>query len=498
MSALLRCTVLGACLCASTAAWASPVEFYGFGARRMGRGGGGTAIADGAESVEGNPAAIAGIEVPDLMVGYMMGDARFAPVPELWWDTNRDGLVNEADAPLSASPTYDRTHGALLGAAVPFGPRVAVGIALYLPPGRLLRLSTIDPQIPNYIFYANRQQRYELALGLGVRAWRGLGLGVGYEMIPATRFKLVGTIGLKLDDPESGTGTEPAEVSELVTTDLDVHAMSLDIIPNGAPTVGLHWDLGELTPALDGLAIGGTWRGEAGLPVDVDIDLQINAGTEEIGDLGPVLLPFLLGVQLGVYDHYLPRQVNLGAAWTFRDRFLLSADIRRTAWDRMQLNIAEVYGSELAGAGIDLGENPIADGNPYTVVLVPTWSPRVGGELRFDVAEGEKLGPIRAIVRGGFGYEPSPLAGQGAGTALLDADRLIFSGGLGLEHLDPIRRASPRRVRWDGFFQIHRLASGELARVNPGGPTAGYTIDGSPVPIGGHLLTAGVQGSFDY
>ena len=75
---------------------------------------------------------------------------------------------------------------------------------------------------------------------------------------------------------------------------------------------------------------------------------------------------------------------------------------------------------------------------------------------------------------------------------------MIFSVGLGLEHDDPFRVKEDRRVRLDGYFQYHLLANGELPRSGPTEPTAGYPVAGTSIPIGGHLLAAGVQWSLEY
>lgn len=88
---------------------------------------------------------------------------------------------------------------------------------------------------------------------------------------------------------------------------------------------------------------------------------------------------------------------------------------------------------------------------------------------------------------------------QSAATALLDADRYVFAVGLGIAHDDPFRREGvQRRGALDGFFQYHVLADGQLDRGTPAEPTAGYARDGSPIPIGGHLLAAGAEWSFEY
>jgi long-subunit fatty acid transport protein len=478
------------------AAQASPMEFYGFGARKMGRGGGGVALSEGAESILQNPAALAGQRYPQASLGFVGVDTQFTPIAPVWWDTNRDGLVDDQDDPLDVGPSIDPVHGFMLGVTRPIGTMMSFGLGLFLPMDRLLRLQTFEPQLPTYFLYQNRAQRYELAIGGGIRPIWGLSVGGGFQMIPRAKYKLDATMDVTLSGAESGD----TSAADVVGVGLDVHDMSLDLVPGFAPIVALHWDAGKAFPALDGLQLGASWRGEAGLPVDVDIALQINARTEDLGDLDPAVLPLYLGVSLGVFDHYTPSQLNLGAAYTIAHTCTITADVKRTAWDAMTPSIARVTHLTVNGAGLEIPDGTAVDGNPFDVTLQPTWSPRLGVELalpRFKLWP--RFGEWEIDVRGGVGFEPTPLVSQSADTALLDGDRTLFALGLGFEADDPFRHpGNERRVRLDGFFQYHIVQSGSLDRGDPGTPTAGYSVDGSPIPIGGHLLAAGVQWGLEY
>ncbi len=484
-------------------AFASPTEFYGFGARKMGRAGAGMAIAEGTDSILSDPAALPGITHPELSVGFLVANSQFTQFPGLWWDTNEDGKIDATDPPLDAGPSYDPVHGVMIGATRPLGAKAAMGLGLFIPAERLLRLQTFDPSIPTYFLYANRTQRYEMGAGLGYRPFAGLSIGGGLEMIPRAKYSLDATLDLTV----SGATSSDSSASDIVGVGLDVHQMTLDLIPGFSPNLSLHWDAGEAIPLLRGLQLGAAWRGQAGLPVDVAINLQINAATQDMGSIGNITLPLLFGVELGVFDHYVPAELNFGGAYTISNALTLSLDVRRTAWDQMEVSIAKVTHSTINGAAVDFGTDPVTDGNPYTVQLQATWAPRLGADLRLPaIHTGTRLGDLTMITRGGFGYEPTPLVAQTADSALLDADRLIFAVGLGAEYGDPFRKKTTlemgrpiaRKMRVDGFFQYHLLASGAYARPTPAVPTAGYSVDGSPIPIGGHLLAAGLQWSFEY
>jgi len=477
------------------AAWASPMDFYGFGARRMGRAGGGLALPDGVGAALTDPAALAGIPHPELAVGFVMARSDFKALPPLWWDTNKDGIVNAEDPPLELDPDAASVHGIMLGATRPLGARAAAGVALFLPFERLFRLQTFEPDLPTYFLYGNRTQRYEMGGGVAWRPAGGLALGVGGQMIPKARYRLVGTLDLAV----SGAEETGAQADELVGLELDVHEMELDVVAGFSPNLSLHWDAGQLVPALDGLQLAGAWRGSAGLPVDVDVELQANVRTEDIGDLEDLVVPLDLAFSLGVFDHYVPSTLTVGGAYTVADTFTVTADLRRTAWDRMEQSIAQVVESAVDGAMVDLGEDPITDGNPYDVTLKATWAPRLGVELALPpIPAGDRLGDVRVLTRGGFGFEPTPLVSQTAESALLDADRTLFALGVGASFQDPLRRNEVRRMEVDGFFQYHLLASGRVDRGAPATPTAGYAVDGAAYPVGGYLLAAGIEWSLQY
>ncbi len=474
----------------------SPMEFYGFGGRKMGRGGGGVALAEGAESILQNPAALAGQPHPQAAFGFVGVGAEFTQLPKVWWDTNRDGLVDDLDTPLDVGPAVDPVMGVMVGVSRPIGEYFSFGAGFFLPVNRLLRLQTFEPQLPTYFLYDNRAQRYELMVGAGVRPAWGLSIGGGVQVIPRAEYRISATLDVTIES--AGEGDDAA--GEVVAVGLDVHDMELDLVPGFAPVVSLHWDAGQAIPALDGLEVGASWRGDAGLPVDVEIDLQLNARTGDIGDLDPLVLPFTLGIGLGVFDHYTPSQLNLGVAYRLGDTLVLTADVKRTAWDQAAPSIATVTHFTVDGTGLQIPDGTATDGNPYAVTLEATWSPRMGLELnlpRFRLWP--KWGDWVVSVRGGAGFEPTPLVSQSTATALLDGDRVLFAFGAGFEHDDPFRRPDHRRrARLDGFFQYHLVQSGALDRGQPETPTAGYAVDGSPIPIGGHLLAAGVQWGFEY
>jgi long-subunit fatty acid transport protein len=474
-------------------ALASPAELYGFGAAAMGRSGGGVALDGDAGSALLNPAALAGHDRSQLLLGYTVVRFDFEDAPPVYWDTNRDGSIDEHDEPLDLGG-YDHGDGLMLGLRRPIGERFGFGAAMFIPQQRLLRLQTTDPQLPNYFMYRNRTQRYALALGFGGQPVRSLYIGGGFRVLSRSVIDVTMTIDAVVD----GSGTEGG-VEDVVALEARVHDMSFDLKPAVVPVLGLRWEVGEVVRPLEGLALGFTWRNEGGIPVDVNLDAQLNARAEDLGELDPVSMAALAEVYVSIYDHYMPMQFIGGGSWSFEDTFHVYLDAHYTRWSAMRLNSTELISSSLDATMADLSELEFENGHDVgEIQWRDTWSVRTGTELNLPVVElPGRLGWIRPGFRGGFGYEPTPLVAQSGHTALLDADRMIFGVGASLAH-GAIWDICEGPVRWDLFFQYHSLAQGTLARPETAEPRPGYAVDGQPVPIGGRFLATGLQWSFDY
>jgi len=463
-------------------------------------GGGGIALPRDGGIVFTNPAGL--VRLPGengIMLGYGLVRSGFDEFPELWWDTNRDGLIDDDDDPLDLQPQYAYGDGLHLALHRRIGRRFALGAALFWPKDRILKLSTFEPELPRYFMYDSRLQRYGLAVGFGWEQIRGLSLGGGVRIVPQARYNISATV----DATVVGAGDGQEELGELVTEiTVDVHDMSLDLITDFAPMLSFHWRPGELIPHMDWLELAGSWRGTTGLPVEVTADLQLNASVEDIGTLDDIMLPILLQVELGVYDHYVPEQITLGAALTPVEWASLYGEASFTRWSEMQINVTEVLYAHLDSPLIHIDDDEIQEGNVTHFEWRDTWSFRVGGELALPAIELNNAARYLQIkLRGGGGIEPSPLVGQSEYSAILDAGRLVVAGGVQFEHRDPFQLADI--TRWSAFCQVHKLGSGDFSRSWLGEPTAGYPVDVDDqgfthIPIGGHLWTAGAQLEFDY
>jgi hypothetical protein len=162
----------------------------------------------------------------------------------------------------------------------------------------------------------------------------------------------------------------------------------------------------------------------------------------------------------------------------------------------MQLNVARIDGLDLTSPLVDI-DDKVVDGSAYSALFASVLGGRAGGELLLPpIPVGGRADSLTFIVRGGGGFEPSPLVDQSASSAILDADRVFGTAGLGLRHGDPFALVQGP-VHHDLAFQYHHLARGALERSSDV-PTAGYPVDADSLPIGGHVIVLMAEVGFAY
>lgn len=474
------------------AAFATVPDTFGMGAEQIGRGGGGVAQVDDGAAALMNPAGLARIRRPTFAIGGLWGRQAMAEPPPLWWDTNRDGRVDENDEPLRLPDGVDNLSGFQVQIGRHVGGRFGLGLSAYMPTQRLFRLKTIEPSLPHYILYDNRAQRYVLAAGVGGEVAPGVSIGLAADIVPKVRFTVAMTADLAVEGD-----SEAEDLGELVgDVVIDVHEIRLDVVPGVAPVVGLQLDLGRWSRHLRGLQLGAMWRGQVGVPIEADLDIQANIRVNDVGELSPLVLAGLIDTRLFLFDHFVPMKVEFGASYRVDPWFSAYVDARWTDWRKLMLSVARIEEATLTTPLFDLGDT-IRDGNAFRVFMRPTWTVKAGGSLalpRFEFDNRARYLQLRTSA--GAGYEQSPLVEQGSSSALLDSDRWWLAGGLSAEFWDPFRLVNGP-VRFAAFFQYHRLLNASLPRASDT-PRAGYSVDGSSIPVGGSILLIGGELGFDY
>ncbi len=486
--------MLLAALATATTAQGTVPDKYGHGARWLGAAGGGVAMIDDAFASRLNPAGLGRMRQANTSIGLSTAVERFSELPPLWWDTNRDGRLDRDDRPLRYSSDVDDATGLHLSLGRNIGGRFGLAGSVYLPTSRMLRFSTYEPALPNWFMYTNRPQRYTLAVGVGGKILPGVSIGASADLLSQARLTVDMTARLHVSGQGAGSAGDATEL--LGEIEVDIHELHLDLVPAAVPVLGIQVEAGDWLEPLQGLVLAAAWRGSTGLLITGDIDLQASVSAEDLGELEPFVFAALLDMGLVMYDHFVPSTLTLGAAWRTDETLSTWVDLRHTGWRDMTLNVTRLGHVDLT---LPLGDidDLITDGNDFDLTLKNTWSVRAGAELRLpEVGLDSDWRYLQFTVRGGFGWEPSPLVGQGENSSFLDTDRTMYTLGAGVEFWDPFELVdSP--VRFDAFFQYHALASGSLQRESID-PRAGYPVGTGSLPMGGHILVAGGEWSFDY
>lgn len=483
---------LGSLLVASSA-FATVPDTFGTGIRHMGRGGGGVAhVGDGAAAMM-NPSGLWRVRRPEVSLGFSAGLPELQAPPPVWWDTNQDGVVDERDPPLQLDGQVEPMWGLHASLARHIGSRVGFGVSIYMPTNRLFRLKTFDPTLPTYIQYDNRPHRYVLAAGLGGRVLPGFAIGAGVDIVPRVTFN----VDLTADIEVQGASKDDDQLEDLVgDIRIDTHEIELDISPGVVPVVGLQLDFGAWSKHLEGLSLGAMWRGQTGMEILADLNLQANLALTDAGSLDPYTAAVVIDAPLAIFDHFLPMRTDIGISYAYKDALLLYGDARWMGWRQMMLSVSQLGDTTITAPLVDLNGN-VQDGNSYALQARDTWEVRVGGEAhlpRFDFPG--RLKYIDITLRSGVGYHPTPLVAQNADTALLDANRWSISGGAGISFWDPFKLVDGP-IHFDMMFQLHQFIPAVWPHATDV-PRAGFTTNGADIDVKGRIAVLGAEVGFSY
>lgn len=477
-----------AAFCALLPALASANEpdTFGMGFKTMGRGMAGVSAVDDASAAMVNPATFSQIHQPTFIFGFSWATFGLRPPPPVYWDTNRDGLIDASDPPLEVGTNAEDAAGLHLHFARHLSKKFAFGLSAYVPVQRLFRLRTIEPSLPTYIMYGNRLQRYAVSAGAGGEVLPGVSIGASVDIMPKVYF----SVGLTADASVQAAQEGDEDLGDLLTgVVVDTHEVQLDVLPGFIPVVGLMLDFGRWTEALEGLKLGATWRGAGGLNVDAFLDAQVNLHVQEVGSIDPIDTAIVAQADLSLFDHYIPMKVDFGGSYFIAERVLVALDARWMDWRPMQQSLAVVTGARVT-APLFQSDDLITDGNPIDVVMKSTWSVRGGVDVAIPRIEKMGIFEYLAITpRLGGGFEQSPLVSQSDASILLDSDRFWITGGFTLETANPFKRIEGA-LRFEGFLQYHRLGQRPFPRATDS-PRAGFPVNTGGLYSEGDILVLG-------
>ncbi len=469
------------------ASTATVPELVGVGARWQGAGGAGVAVIDDGWAARLNPAGLSREPRSSLGIGAVGGWPQLQAPPPVYWDTNRDGAVDDRDPALQFENNPPAFTGLQVQASRNIGDRFGLGFTAYVPSNVLIRYRTVEPALPQYIRWDNRTQRAAVAVGLAGAVLPGVHAGVGIDLVAKTRVRVAGTVDAVLAaEGDDSLGSELA---------IDFHEVEITVVPSVAPIVGIQLDLSAWSPAVE-VVLGATYRGEVGMPLDATLDVQANAEISDVGDVEPYVAALVAQGEIALFDHYVPPRVDLGIAYRRADLLTLYADARWTDWRRMRISVAQLSAATVTAPLLDLDDS-VVDGNPVSYTMRSVWGVHAGAEVELPkILLDNRMMYLAVALRGGFGFEPSPLVAQGATSALLDPGRAIYTVGAGVAFRDPLDWfAGPMFI--DLFGQLHTLSQDRLAR-STSTPRAGYPVDQGFIDSGGSVPVAGAQWSVQY
>lgn len=474
------------------AASATVPDLYGMGTRSQGAGTGGLAWVNDPTAAYTNPAALGRIRRPVVTLGFSTALHQMQPTPSVWWDTNRDGFVDERDPPLELDSRPPPATGIQLHMGRHLGGTWGIGVTAYIPTNNLILFEMFEPSLPHWVMYENRLQRLVAAVGVGGKLVPGIHIGAGANLLARADVTAVATI-----DAELVAAEENGELEDLVgNLTIDGHTILFRVKPAVAPILAVQLEPGDWHEALTGLSAAFTFHGGTGFDIDAELDLQANVSVDELGDLEPIRTALVFQTQLAMLDHFVPPRYGFGLTYARGQAFSLYADLRYADWSRYRLNVANISNASLQSPLVQF-DDEIVDGNPYTIDIRNTITLRGGTELTLPRTPlGKRLQYLATTVRAGVAWEQTPIRAQSAATSLLDGDRTGLTLGLGFETWEPTGLVDGP-MRLDLFGQLHLLSQTVLERASDE-PIRGYPVQGDTIVGAGRVVVFGASYSLAY
>lgn len=441
-------------------------DSFSIGSRGAGLGG---ALAGGADDWSAGYYNPAGFAVPRSIkagAGIVVGVERLDEFQDI--ALGRNGQDELQRGPVGAD--YEDVYAIVGGIAIPLTKRLSMGMTIWSPAQRFVRIMTQDPFIPHYPMQVNRAQRITFDLAFAYRITDKVRVGLGGAALARS------SLNVDFNIP-AGEGSDENQSRGLIT---------LDIVPTFVPVAGVEWDVGDFM-------IGAAYRGETDLKVKVDQ----SSGSQVIIQFGPTLR-FRSTVAIAgdflILDHFTPQQVALGGKWGPSGAPVhLYLDATWMNWARFRgpyidPNFDDITVPPIGTVAVNWRRPPPAN---YRDTIVP----RIGAEWR--------LGDV-AAVRGGYSYEmtPAPLASGEAN--LLDANAHVGSLGLGLTFRDPTRYVKNpialnlhARVRHLESTTVQKRQTYDCDDPDADVPT-GYPCSGGRLTYGGQIVSGGADLTFDF
>lgn len=471
-------------------AMASLSNTVGAGAKATSMGGAFTAIADDFSASYYNPAGLATVKHREAVSGWLFGESS-----------------------VRISGPSDNYHknlsGPVLGNVFPFevlGIKAAFGLYNFWPKDgtRIARIETanfdfaggctqpvqgncgglvspggrgVNLRIPTRLPYSTyisteQQQHLDFVAGLGMRLNDYLYVGAGLR----GNLNIKGDVNVDFTMNSTGAGSlapsPPGDGQFLGQID-------------AAPTFG--WIVGALIDTQKGLKIGGTWKEEARTTFRQNLNSRTGLPTT---DTLSIVIP--VNGRLSVDTFYQPQEVTFGMAYDVNERLSIAAEVGWQQWSRYRGNTLNGSFQGIQSFIVPPNQGPTGTG---TVTFLPQpnmemrniWIQRYGIQYQL-----KRVWRIRA----GFARIPSVVKDPHSGVqtpikdvngnllgfvtdeqAAADADKQIWSFGMGLEQDDPFEWFElPTTI--DVTYQYIKLEPTSFKTVDPNNPHGNFNLEG--------------------
>ncbi len=383
-----RRTAALAVVLASFAARADIFSLDGYGPRATAMGGAMTAEANDYTSVFYNPGLL--VNRKDINFGFHVAWHR------LMSDVHAKDLARDLDCtscnPQDAAGT---AFGLIFPLAGKVKNRVAIGVGVYLPVERLVRVFAPDPNRPVWYHYTGSPERLILHAGVGIKVVEGFNIGLGVQMLADL------------------TGNGATVAVDLFSKQVKSREIDSGLQTRVAPVVGI-----SVAPT-DHLRFGATFRSQ------MELDYIIPASVDLTG-VGT------LGFTVSGVTHFMPHNLSVGMAWDPTDDVTISAEAQWMNWSAApspytDLKI-DLSGPTLTALGLDSALDV------SSLAQKPGFADTVNGRLGIEYRLSERF-----AARAGLSWRPTPVPKQNvSGTNLMDADTLGASIGCGFNFPDPL------------------------------------------------------------
>ncbi|MDP2343949.1 MAG: outer membrane protein transport protein [Deltaproteobacteria bacterium] len=426
----------------SSGAWANgAAETYGHDVRSQGKGNAVVADDSGPSAAFVNPAALARLKGTALHVGFSLA------VPTVDVALEKPLSADDPLVPANPAPVAGITAGLAGPLDLVVDDRLYLGFTAYMPSVALVRGRAYDPARPSFYIYDASTEHYEVfgAVALRLTDWASIGVG--------TRFGAgQGGDTTLIIDPVRGRFTR----QELDTSQFSVMSpiAGLLIGPIGVPEVK-----GRLAFVV---------RDRSSFDVTLPASLTISGV-----DVGLVL-------DIVTLSNFSPRTWTTGLTVEVLESVSFAVDLQYAQWSEAPSPFLKVS-NDISGEGLDrlgLGDALDAPAAGQERVISPgfvdTLNIRVG-------VEGALLDGL-LLLRGGYGYRPTPVPDQTSGTNIVDNTAHIVSVGAGLLVNLPMVADKPFQV--NGSYQAQILQERVTEKASSRDEVGGWTSSGVVSNVG--------------